>query len=331
MSKWKQIVSRTAGAFMLSAITTAAFAQQQIVMRIAGANAPGMVRYEATNYLAENLPKASNNRIKVETFYGTLGGEVEILQKLILGTLEGYIGTTGPMEQLTGEPITGIYDIPFLLSSWEHLNRVTQSDIGRDIEARLLKKGLRVLGYANEGTRAVYTRNAPIRSVDDLKGVKIRVMQNPTYIAMYRALGAQPVPMSWAEVYTSLQTGVIDGVDASLNAGFSDKHIELSKYVTLLGNHVVIACPIIVSERWWQTLPAELKTVVENTAKDALRHQFAKNDEFQNRMKVEWTKAGVTFTEPSREQLEKAVNSIYPAIETKVGAETIAKIRALKQ
>jgi TRAP-type C4-dicarboxylate transport system substrate-binding protein len=234
------------------------------------------------------------------------------------------------MEQLTGEPITGVYDVPFLFSGWEHLSKVTQSDLGRDIESRLLKKGLRVLGYANEGTRAVYTRNVAIRSVADLTGVKIRVMQNPTYIAMYRALGAQPVPMSWAEVYTSLQTGVIDGVDASLNAGFSDKHIELSKFATLLGNHVVIACPVIVSERWWQSLPPDIRSMIDAAVKDALRYEMSKNDEFQNKMKAEWTKAGVTFTEPSREDLEKAVAAIYPAIEAKIGADVIQRVRALK-
>jgi TRAP-type C4-dicarboxylate transport system substrate-binding protein len=179
------------------------------------------------------------------------------------------------------------------------------------------------------GTRAVYTRNTPVKEPEDLKGLKVRVMENPVYISMYKEFGAIPVPMAWPEIYTALQTGVLDGVDGSLSSGLVSKHTESAKYVTFLGNHVVIASILAVSEPWWQKLPGNLQSQIAEVAHQAALFEQKKNDEYQQELRNEWKKAGVTFTEVDRPNFVRLARKVYPMVEEKMGRDVLAKVTAM--
>jgi len=302
------------------------WAQSNYVLRIAAAPPKGDIRYEAVYYLQKEVPKATGGRVKVEVFEGTLGSEREILERLTLETLEGYLGSTGPLQALTGEPLASLYDVPYLFKDWGHLYRVAKSDVGRKLNEKMMAKGIRILDYVSMGTRAVYTRTKPIKAAADLQKLKIRVMENPVYIAMYKEFGAIPVPMAWGEIYTSLQTGVLDAVDGSLSSGLASKHTESVKYVTFLANHVVIASILAVSERWWNGLPADIRGQIARVAAEAAAYEQKKNEEYQDQLKREWQKAGVQFTEPDRKEMEMIARRVYPAVEKGIGKEIFQRV-----
>jgi tripartite ATP-independent transporter DctP family solute receptor len=311
-----------------------ALGQEQVknyVMRIAGSPPAGDIRYEALKYMQEEMPKATGGRVKIEAFMGVVGSEREILERLILGTMDAYIGSTGTLQALTGEPLASLYDVPYLFKDWDHLYKVAKSDIGQKLNDKMINRGIRIVDYVSMGNRAVYTRTKPIKTAADLRGQKIRVMENPVYLAMYKEFGAIPVPMAWGEIYTSLQTGAIDGVDGSLSSGLGSKHTESVKYVTFMANHVVIASVITVSERWWKSLPADLRGQIEKVIHDAAAYERKKNDEYQTELKREWEKAGVVFTEPDRTELEKLGRKTYPMVEKSIGSEVIQRVVKMGQ
>jgi tripartite ATP-independent transporter DctP family solute receptor len=301
------------------------------VMRFAAAPPKGDIRYQATYYMQKELPRATNGSVTVELFQGTLGGEREILERLALGTLEAYMGSTGPLEALTREPIASIYDVPYLFKDWDHLYTVTRSKVGQQYNQTLTKKGIRILDYVSMGNRAVYFRKTPIRKPEDLKGLKIRVMENPVYIAMYKEFGALPVPMAWPEIYTALQTGVLDGVDGSLSSGLASKHTESVKYVNFLGNHVVIASILAVSEQWWQSLPENLREIILTVAHEAAIYEHGRNDEYLEQLKRQWVQAGVQFVDIDREAMVAVARKVYPMVEKKMGSDLIKEVIKIGQ
>lgn len=323
-----RLILAVLGGFVLLGVNSPTSAAE-FKMRIAGAASAGDIRYEAVDFLAREIPKATGGRVEVEVFKGTIGSERELMERLTLGTLEAYMGSTGPLQQTTGEPVASLYDVPYLFKDWDHLYRVAKSDIGNALGETVAKRGVRILDYVSMGTRAVYTREKPIRVPSDLEGLKIRVMENPVYIAMYKEFGAIPVPMAWGEIYTSLQTGVLDGVDGSLSSGLSSKHTESVKYVTFLANHVVIASIIAVSEPWWKKLPADLRQQISKVTSEAAAYEQKKNDQYQGKLRQEWRDAGVTFTESDRNKFETLAQRVYPMVEEKIGKDVIEKIIAM--
>lgn len=301
-------------------------------LRIAGAPPAGDIRYSAVDYIARELPKATNGRVAVQVFKGTLGGEREILERLTLGTFDGYMGSTGPLQALTGDPLASLYDVPYLFQNWDHLYRVANSKIGKTLDAQLAAKGIHVLDYVSMGTRAVYTRTTPIKEPADLSGLKIRVMQNPVYLKMYEAFGATPVPMAWPEIYTALQTGVLDGVDGSLSSGLASKQDESVKYVTFLGKHVVIASILAVSQSWWKSLPEGIRTTIQDVAHKAALYEQEKNENYQAKLMEQWRKAGVKFTTVDRPAFAKIAESkVYPMIYQKLGKSVVDEVRSLEK
>ena len=329
MRRWLHAVKVASAASALVALLSQQVLSAGIIMRIAGAPGAGDIRYEATSCLERELPNATGGKVKVEVHKGTMGGEREILERLSLGTLEGYMGSTGSLESLTGAPIASLYDVPFLFRDWDHLYKVAQSDLGTQIKNAVGKRGIHILDYVSRGTRAVYTRNRPIRTAQDLAGLKIRVMENPVYIAMYKEFGALPVPMAWTEIYTAMQTGVLDAVDGSLSSGLAAKHTETAKYVTLLGNYVVIASILAVSDSWWQKLPGDVHQAIEKIAHSCAVYEQKKNEDFQSQLMESWKKAGIQFTEPDRAQMEQVARRVYPMVEKRMGAAAIERVRQL--
>lgn len=288
------------------------------------------LRNTAAEYIATNLTKATGGEISVELFKGTLGNEREQLERLQLGTLEAYIGSTGPLRSLTGIPLSGLFDVPYLFEDWDHLYRVTKSEIGRDLRDQTASKGIRILDYLSMGTRAVYTRSTPIIQPEDLKGLKIRTMESPVYLKLYKSFGAIPVPMAWSEIYTSLQTGVIDGVDGSLASGLDSKQTEAVKYVTLLGNHVVIASIVAVSERWWNELPADLQQAVASVVSEAAQVEQMESARLQASLKRKWEEQGVKFTSVDKARFQELAKvHVYPLVESEISEDILAKVRAM--
>jgi TRAP-type C4-dicarboxylate transport system substrate-binding protein len=179
------------------------------------------------------------------------------------------------------------------------------------------------------GTRNTSNRTRAINSPDDYKGLKIRTMESPPFIALYKAMGAVPVPMAITEVYTALNQGTIDGIDGSLASQLEFKHIEVLKYGAVT-DHVVLFFPFIVSEKWWQSLPKDVQQAIVAAEAEARRLERRADEAYNKGIEAEWVKRGKVITHPDLAPFRKVAESTYAQFYDKVGGKALVdRIKAM--
>ena len=223
----------------------------------------------AANAWADGVEKGTNGAYKFKQFPASaLGGERELIEGLQLGTVEAAIVSTGALSNFV--PNVGVVDIPFLFRDTKHARAVMDGPFGQDLLAQFQKRGLVALAWGEQGFRHLTNNKHPVNGVADLKGLKIRVTENPVHITAFRTLGASPTPMSWPEVIGALQQGTIDGQENPISVLASAKLWQVQKYLTLT-SHVYAPMALIVSPAFWGTLtPAQKTTFTEAAKKGAI-------------------------------------------------------------
>jgi tripartite ATP-independent transporter DctP family solute receptor len=303
------------------ALTPAAFAQDKIPMRIASVLEPASPLYVGTDAFKKRVENLTNGRVEVTVYKGTLGkGERQLYEATQLGTLEGTIASTGPLSAFV--PEADLFNLPFLFKNTAHAFKVVDGDIGDEFNKKAIAKGYRILGWWVIGTRNTSNRTRPINSPDDYKGLKIRTMESPPFIALYKAMGAVPVPMAITEVYTALNQGTIDGIDGSLASQLEFKHIEVLKYAAIT-DHVVLFFPFIVSEKWWQGLPKDVQHAIVTAEAEARPLERKADEEYNKGIEAEWVKRGKVITHPDLAPFHKIAESTYPQFYDKVGGKAL--------
>jgi tripartite ATP-independent transporter DctP family solute receptor len=277
--------------------------------------------YGGLDHFAARVKELTGGQLDVTLYKNTLGkGERQLFEAVQLGTIEGTLATTGPLSAFV--PEADLFNMPFLFKNKEHAFRVVDGDIGAEFNKKAIAKGFRILGWWVTGSRNTSNRLRPINSPADYKGMKIRTMESPPFVALYKALGATPVPMSITEVYTGLSQGTIDGIDGSLPAQLEFKHIEVLQYASIT-DHVVLMFPFVVSERWWQTLPEDVRKAIVKAEAEG-RAQERKDDEAYNAaIEKEWIKQGKTITHPDIAPFQKIAATIYPQFYDKIGGKAL--------
>jgi len=223
------------------------------------------------HYFAEELEKAAPGKFKFEYFSNhQLGDETEMLQGLQLGTLDAavitgtFIGNMVPSFQLN--------DLPFLYESYDQAHKVLDGKAGEIMFKQLSNKGIVGLGFAQAGFRHVINNKRPINTPEDLKGIKLRVQPSKIFLASFKALGANPVPMAWSEVFTSVQQGTVDGLEIPVPVIYSAKMTEVNKYMSLT-NHTYNALALVTSNQSFKRLSKTDQQLVRNAARDAITRQ----------------------------------------------------------
>ncbi len=212
----------------------------------------------------------SNGRIKVELYpNGVLGKEAETMIQVKSGVVQSYISSSGGIAQFY--PLIDVTNMPFAFSSYNVGYKVYDGAFGqalaKDIEA---KAGFKVLGFGESGGFfAITNSKKPLKSPADMKGIKLRTMALPLHQEIVKALGASPTTVAWAEVYTSLQTGVVDGQMNPISIIAMAKFQEVQKYITLT-NHLYAPYVWVINPKFYGDLPADLKAVVTDAARTAL-------------------------------------------------------------
>ena len=309
-----------AGLFVAALIgVTAAEAKTQF--RIAGVVNERSTAWIGAAHFKKRVEALTNGEIEVITYPATLGkGERQLFEALQLGTLEGVLSTTGPLSAFV--PEADLFNLPFLFKNSAHAYKVVDGEIGAWFNKKAIAKGFRILGWWTIGARNTSNNVRPINTPADYKGLKIRTMESPPFIAVYKAMGAIPVPMSITEVYTALQQGTIDGIDGSLPAQLEFKHIEVLKYAPVT-DHVVLLYPFFVAEKWWQGLSANLQQAIMKAEAEARPIQREADAAYAKTIEAEWIKRGKAITHPPIEPFQKAAESIYPQFYDKVGGKQI--------
>lgn len=296
-------------------------AEEQIVIKFATAQPPTSMRTKSIEIFKEIVENKSNNRVKVEIYHsGVLGSEREALEGQKLGTIEMLVG-----DQVTNlAPEIGVFTLPYLFRDREHAYKVFEGPIGERVLKNLPKQGIRPFpnGYWENGFRNITNNVRPINSPLDLKGLKMRVVGQKIYIEFMKTLGALPVSMSFGEVYTALQLGVVDGQDNPMTNIYQGKIHEVQKYLAVT-EHIYSTVLVTASEKWWQSLPSEIQKIIteavgEATAWNRKQMQLDERESF-NKIKAE--KPDMVVTNPDKESFRKIMQQeLYPKFEDKYGS-----------
>jgi tripartite ATP-independent transporter DctP family solute receptor len=244
-----------------------------------------------------------------------------------MGIVDAGIITSGPIINFV--PSFGVIDLPFLFRDPKHAYKVLDGGIGQKLMADLESQGWKGLAFGERGFRNLTNSKRPVNTPNDIKGLKIRVMQNPVYVDSFKALGANAVPMAWTEVLTALQQGTVDGQENPLNVIMAFKLYETQKYLSIT-RHAYAPAPIIMSMSTWKKLTPAQQGIVKKAAQEAAEYERA----WDNRMEAGWLKElkakGMVVATPDLKLFRKAVKPVYDQYTPKYGKGLIESIQNTK-
>jgi TRAP-type transport system periplasmic protein len=282
----------------------------------------------AAEKFKELTEKYTEGSVKVTIFpNATLGDERTLLERMKMGIVDSGIITGGPIINFV--PKFGVIDLPFLFRSPEHAYKVLDGPIGDDLFAGLEEQGLKGLAWAERGFRNLTNSKRPVESPDDIKGLKIRVMQNPVYVDSFKALGANAVPMAWTEALTALQQGTVDGQENPLNVIVAFKLNESQKYMSVT-RHAYAPAPIIMSMVTWKKLSADQQEAVLKAAQEAVEFERNFNNENEKIWIKELEEKGMVVSTPDLDAFLEAVKPVYEAYGKDYGEKLISDIQNVR-
>ena len=254
--------------FIISAAALAAFAgplAAQTEIKFGHVGEPGSLFAASAEEFAKRANDKLGGKAKV-VVYGSsqLGGDKEMLQKVKLGTLDMAVPSTVMSSEAD---LFGVFEMPYLVKDRAHMAKIEKEIFWPKLEPEAEKKGLRVLAVWENGYRHITNSKKPIKVPSDLKGIKLRVPEGKWRVKMFQAYDANPSPMKFSELFTALQTGVMDGQENPFTQIYSAKLQEVQKYLSLSG-HVYTPAYLTVGKTKWESLPPDVRKALEDTAKE---------------------------------------------------------------
>ena len=308
----------------------APLAQAQTEIKLGHVGEPGSLFQKSADEFAKRANAKLGNKAKV-IVYGSsqLGGDKEMVQKLKLGTLDMAVPSTVMSSEVD---MLGIFEMPYIVKDRVHMARIEKEIFWPKIEPEVEKKGIKVLAVWENGVRHITNSKRPIKVPADLQGIKLRVPEGKWRVKMFQAYGANPSPMKFSELFTALQTGVMDGQENPFTQIYSAKLQEVQKYLSLSA-HVYTPAYLTVGTKRWESLPADVRKTLEETAKEtqAYVYQTAARDDDELLGKLK--QAGMEVNEVDKEAFVAASKSIYDEFGKEVaGAKAlIDRATALRQ
>ncbi|WOF80860.1 MULTISPECIES: TRAP transporter substrate-binding protein [Stutzerimonas stutzeri subgroup] len=314
---------------MASSLLGASMSQAATTIRLGWTTADSAVDpYAITaHYFQEELEAAAPGQFKVRFFPSNqLGNDTEMLQGMQFGTLDAGVITGTQLGTLDSS--FQVNDLPFLFKDSQQAHRVLDGELGAELFARLEKQGIVGLGFAEAGFRHTINNKRAVEQPADLTGVKLRVQPSDLYIASFRALGANPIPMAWSDAFTAVQQGTVDGLEIPLAVIYANKYAGAVKYLSLT-NHTYNALPLLISKQIMSRLPADQQEVVRSAARKAIERQretVAQNEEaLIEKIKAE----GMAINDVTDPQaFRDAVKPVYDQYRDRIGSDVLD--RALK-
>ena len=313
----------------LTATAGASFAQQAKDVKLGYALAVNSHFGAAAQAWADSVEKSTKSAFKFKQFPSSaLGGERELIEGLQLGTVEAVIVSTGALSNFV--PDVGVVDIPFLFRDTAHARAVLDGKFGQDLLTKFRARGLIALAWGEQGFRHLTNNTHAVTKPDDLKGLKIRVTENPVHITAFRTLGASPTPMSWPEVIGALQQGTIDGQENPISVIVSAKLWQVQKHMTLT-SHVYAPMALIVSPGFWNGLSDAQKTAFTAGAQAGALASRKFVDEVEKKG-VEDIKSHGTqvVTAVDKAAFKAAIAPAYKEYASKFGQKTLDQISNVK-
>jgi len=304
--------SSALGAIM-SKLPTPALAQQKLALKASDVHPEGYPTVAAVESLGKKLETATNGRLSVQMFAAMqLGGEKEAIEQAQIGAIQFArvsVGTLGPViDDLN------VFNLPFLLRNTGHMQKVIDGDIGTGLLDKVTgndKAGLIALCWMDAGARSIYTIKKSVRGIADLKGLKIRVIGNPMFVDMMNALGGNGVAMGYDQVFSALQTGVVDGAENNPPSYVFDNHYTVAKYFTLT-QHLIVPEVLVFSRKTWDSLNKDDQALIKKLGREA---QFEERDLWNKYEAAALEKAKAAGNEiiqvPDKKPFQDAVKPVW--------------------
>jgi tripartite ATP-independent transporter DctP family solute receptor len=292
----------------------------------------------AAKVFADAVDKASGGKMKVRAIgAAALGPDTQMQQSLIGGAQEMMVGSTATLVGITKE--MALWDSPFLISSAKEADALLDGPIGDKIRAKLQEKGLVGLAYWENGFRNLTNSKRAINKMEDLDGIKLRVMQNNVFLTSFKTLGANAVPMAFSELFSALETNTVDGQENPFNTILSSKFYEVQKYMTVT-NHVYSPWIVLVSKKWWDQLSKDEQKILQDAAITSRDFERKDTREEASKAVADLKAKGMQVNELSPAEsarMRDKLTRVYAQIGADVGMDLwnetqseLAKIRAKK-
>ena len=303
-------------------------AQQPIVIKFSHVVAVDTPKGKAAEYFKKLAEERTKGRVKIEVYPNSqLYKDKEELEALQLGSVQMLapsLAKFGPMGLREFE----VFDLPYIFDSYAELHKVTQGPVGAGLLKRLEPKGIVGLAYWDNGFK-VMSANKPIKAPADYKGLKMRIQSSKVLEGQMRALGSLPQVMAFSEVYQALQTGVVDGTENPPSNFYTQKMHEVQKHLTLT-DHGYLGYAVIANKKFWDGLPADIRTALEGAMKDATKYanDIAKkeNDDAIAAVKASGKTQILALTADDKKAMKKALDVVHKENEGKVGKELLQSI-----
>jgi len=292
------------------ALTPIAGAQQKTVLKASDVHPLGYPTVEAVIHMGKKLEAATNGRLSLQMYPSMqLGGEKEMIEQAQVGALQIARISVGPMGPVVDE--LNVFNLPFIFRDEAHMRKVIDGPIGTELLDKLSNNPnarLIALGWMDAGTRNVYS-NKPVTKPADLKGMKIRMMGNPIFVETMNAMGGNGVAMGFNELYSALQTGVVDGAENNEPTLLAQNHYQVSKVYSLTG-HLIIPEILIFSKRSWDQLSKADQDLIHKLAREAQLEERALWDKMVAEATVKLKGAGIQFVETDKKAFYEATRPV---------------------
>jgi tripartite ATP-independent transporter DctP family solute receptor len=320
---WRAVFLGTAAALVMCGAAMA----QQVTLKIGHVLDPQHPVHLGALKMAEVAAQRSGGRIKIEVYPSSqLGSDREAIQNVQSGAIEGVVDATSKLVNFV--PQYAALDLPYLVRNYDEAYRLLDGAVVAKLMGEpATAAGFRVLSYWEVTLRNVYTTRKAVKAVNDLAGLKIRVIQSPSYVTLFRAFGASPTPMAFGELYTALQQGVVDGAENDLLTFASTKQYEVAKLVTIT-NHLMLVNAVILSEKVWQTFPADIQGIITQSAAEGRKTAIAIREEREKKVRADLAAQGVQFFEPDLTPFIAIGRKTYSEFEAKLGKNMIEQVSA---
>jgi tripartite ATP-independent transporter DctP family solute receptor len=315
----------------LSLIATSALAQQKVVLKASDVHPAGYPTVVAVENMGKKLEAATNGRISVQMFPSMqLGGEKEAIEQAQIGAIalaRVSVGALGPViDDLN------VLNLPFLFRNTAHMQKVIDGPIGQELLDKVTnnpRAGLVAICWMDAGARSVYDTKRPIKSIADLKGLKVRVMGNPMFVDMMNALGGNGVAMGYDQVFSALQTGVVDGAENNPPSFVFDNHYQVAKYYTLT-EHLIVPEILVMSRKTWDQLSKDDQALILKFGREAQLEERTLWTKYENDAMDKAKAAGIQITQINdKTPFQDAVKPVWDKYGPKY-AELIKRIEAVE-
>ena len=326
------LIAATTLAVAAAFASGSALAQQKVVLKASDVHPAGYPTVVAVENMGKKLEKATNGRISVQMFGSMqLGGEKEMIEQAQIGAIAFARVSVGALGPVVDD--LNVFNLPYVFRNTEHAQKVMDGEIGTELLDKVTNSGKGIVGicWMDAGARSFYDTKHPIKNMADLKGLKVRVMGNPMFVDMANSMGANGIAMGYDQVFTSLQTGVIDGAENNPPSFVFDNHYQVAKFYTI-DEHLIVPEMLVMSKKVFDSLSKDDQALVKKFGREAQFEERKLWEEYEKKAMDKAKASGVQIVHISaadKKQLQDAVKPVWDKYGPKYAA-MVKRIQAVK-